>query len=72
MSEFRERRLLTFWSMQLVLKRVINKHKDAMRSIWVRTRCFCGDPLEDIVHKGVEDSHSLVGDTGIGMDLLED
>lgn len=31
-----------------------------------------GDALEDVVHKGVEDGHGTVGDTSVGVDLLED
>lgn len=31
-----------------------------------------GDTLEDVVHEGVEDGHGTVGDTSIGVDLLED
>ena len=33
---------------------------------------FTGDPLEDICDEGVHDEHSLVGDTDIWVDLLED
>jgi hypothetical protein len=33
---------------------------------------FGGNALEDIVDEGVHDAHTLLGDTGIGMDLLED
>ncbi len=33
---------------------------------------FGGNALEDIVDEGVHDGHSLLGDTGIGVDLLED
>jgi hypothetical protein len=31
-----------------------------------------GDPLEDVIDKRVEDKHGLVGDTSVGVDLLED
>lgn len=31
-----------------------------------------GKALEDIVDEGVHDGHGLLGDTGIGVDLLED
>ena len=31
-----------------------------------------GDTFEDIVDEGVHDGHSLLGDTGIGVDLLQD
>ena len=31
-----------------------------------------GDSLEDIVDEGVHDAHGLLGDTGLGVDLLED
>ena len=30
-----------------------------------------GDTLKDIVDEGVHDGHSLLGDTGIGVDLLQ-
>lgn len=30
------------------------------------------DPLEDVVHERVHDGHSLGGDTGVGVDLLQD
>ena len=32
---------------------------------------FSGDALEDIVDEGVHDRHTLLGDTGIGVDLLQ-
>ena len=31
-----------------------------------------GDALKDVVDKGVHDGHSLGGDAGVGVDLLED
>jgi len=31
-----------------------------------------GDTLKDIVDEGVQDGHGLVGDSGVGVDLLED
>ena len=30
-----------------------------------------GDPLKDVVHEGVHDGHSLGGDTGVRVDLLQ-
>ena len=33
---------------------------------------LAGNALEDIVDEGVQDGHGLVGDTGVGVDLLED
>ena len=30
-----------------------------------------GDALEDVVNEGVEDAHGAVGDSGVGVDLLE-
>jgi len=33
---------------------------------------FIGDPLEDVVDKGVHDAHGLAGDSSIWVDLLED
>jgi hypothetical protein len=37
-----------------------------------KLRGLGGDPLEDVVDERVEDEHGLVGDTGVGVDLLED
>jgi hypothetical protein len=34
--------------------------------------CLGGDALEDVVDKAVHDGHGLAGDSGIGMNLLED
>lgn len=31
-----------------------------------------GDALEDVVDERVQDGHGTVGDTGVGVDLLED
>ena len=31
-----------------------------------------GNLLEDVVDEGVHDAHGLLGDTGLGVDLLED
>ena len=35
-------------------------------------RCLSSDALEDIVDKRVQDGHGTVGDTGIGVNLLQD
>ena len=32
---------------------------------------FRRDTFEDVVYEGVEDRHCFVGDTSIGMDLLQ-
>jgi len=37
-----------------------------------QTGSLGGDPLEDVVDKGVHDAHGLGGDSGVGVDLLED
>jgi hypothetical protein len=39
---------------------------------WVLTGSLSGDAFEDIVDERVEDGHSLVRDTSIRVDLLED
>ena len=33
---------------------------------------FTGDSLENVVDERVHDGHGLLGDTGLGVDLLED
>jgi len=37
-----------------------------------KSRGLSGDPLKDVVHKGVHDGHGLGADTSVGVDLLED
>ena len=37
-----------------------------------RTGSFSSDTFEDIVDEGVKNSHRLIGDTSIRVDLLED
>jgi len=37
----------------------------------MRTGSFSGDTLEDVVDERIQDSHSLIGDTGIRVYLLE-
>jgi hypothetical protein len=34
--------------------------------------CLAGDALEDVVDERVHDTHPLLADTGVGVDLLED
>ena len=34
-------------------------------------RGFVGDALEDVVDKAVHDAHGFAGDTGVGVDLLQ-
>jgi hypothetical protein len=33
--------------------------------------CLTGNTIKDIIDEGVHDGHTLLGDTGIGMDLLQ-
>ena len=33
---------------------------------------LAGDLLEDVVDEGVHDAHGLLGDAGLGVNLLED
>ena len=37
-----------------------------------KATCLGGNALEDVVHEAVHDGHGTAGDTGIGMDLLQD
>ena len=37
-----------------------------------KTAGLGGDALEDVVDKGVHDAHGLGGDTGVGVNLLQD
>lgn len=34
--------------------------------------CLSGDSLEDVIDKRVQDGHGTVGDTSVGVDLLQD
>ena len=38
----------------------------------IRTRCLSGNTLENVVYKRVQDGHSLIRDTRVRMNLLED
>ena len=66
-------RSLTSWSKKRALKKI---HKfqvsiDTDLEDRIRTGCFSGNTLKDIVDEGVKDGHRLVGDTGIRVHLLE-
>jgi len=37
----------------------------------IHTGSLCGDTLENIIDKGVEDGHGLVGNTSVRVHLLE-
>ena len=37
-----------------------------------QTGSFSGDALEDVVDKAVHDGHGLAGDSGVGVNLLQD
>ena len=37
-----------------------------------QTASLGGDALEDVVDEGVHDRHGLAGDSGVGVDLLQD
>jgi len=36
-----------------------------------QARSLAGDSLEDVVHERVHDRHTLLGDTSLGVDLLQ-
>jgi tetrahydromethanopterin S-methyltransferase subunit A len=44
---------------------------DEVTNVKVLTGCLSGDPFKDIVDEGVKDGHSLVGDTGVRVYLLQ-
>ena len=46
--------------------------KSCLLVVGSKLSCLGSNTLEDIVDEGVHDGHSLLGDTGIGVDLLED
>ena len=46
--------------------------KGGLLVVTSKARCFTSKTLEDIVDEGVHDGHALLGDTSLGMDLLED
>lgn len=37
----------------------------------MHTGCLCGNTLENVVYKGIQDGHGLVRDTSVGMNLLK-
>lgn len=74
MFEFLVKRLLTSWSKQQVLdeKRTVRLNVQNSQQKRQLTGCLSGNAFEDIVDETVENSHRLVGDTSIRVDLLED
>ena len=74
--EFLTKISLTFWSMKLkwVLGKQKNKYskESNINKKGKLTRRFSGNPFKDIIDETVSNCHSLVGDTCIRMDLLED
>jgi hypothetical protein len=69
MFEFLAKRLLTSWSRQQVLGVEVRFNNPRINKKKL-TRRLSGNPFKNIVNKAVENSHGLVGDTGIRMDLL--
>ena len=51
---------------------VLVSHKQTTEPTSTRTGSLRRDTLKDVVDKRVEDGHGLVGDTRVGVDLLED
>ena len=41
-------------------------------SILTKSNSLSGKSVEGVVNEGVHDGHRLLGDTGVGVDLLED
>ena len=46
--------------------------KSCLLVVGSKLSCLSSDTLKDIVDEGVHDGHTLLGDTGIGVDLLQD
>ena len=40
--------------------------------VMCQSACLSGDTLEDVIHEGVHDGHSLAGYTSVWANLLED
>ena len=71
MFEFHVRRLLISWSKLPALMKLLER-KTKLKKVTELTGSLSGNTLENIVDEGVEDSHCLVQDTGIRVDLLRD
>ena len=50
----------------------LTRRKGRLLVVSSELSCLSGNALEDIIDEGVHDGHSLLGDTGIRVDLLED
>lgn len=57
--------------MQALMDKGINK-LHLRQTMSQRTGCLGCDAFKDVVDERVEDSHGLVGDTSVGVYLLED
>ena len=49
----------------------LTRRKGRLLVVSSELSCLSGNALEDIIDEGVHDGHSLLGDTGIRVDLLE-
>ena len=74
MSESRVMRWWTSWSKKRALKKICKSQASIGTNLEgrIRTGCFSGNALKDIVDERIKDGHRLVGDTSIRVDLLED
>ena len=59
------------WSELPALMKLLER-KTELKKVAELTGSRNHNTLENIINKGVEDSHCLVGDTGIRVDLLRD
>ena len=50
----------------------LSRGKSALLGVSSELGGLRSDSIEDIVDEGVHDAHASLGDTGIGVDLLED
>ena len=50
----------------------LSRGKSGLLVVGGKLSGFGGDALEDIVDEGVHDGHTLLGDTGVGVNLLQD
>jgi len=50
----------------------LTRRKGSLLVVGGKLSSLSGNAFEDIVDKGVHDGHTLLRDTGIGVDLLQD
>ena len=71
-SAFRDSMLCEFsWKDEFARRLDVASRHGLLLSVFAKASRFRSNLLEGIVHKGIQDCHSFLGDTNLRMDLLQ-